>query len=247
MRAVRQVIAKAISRVTRDEYIPVEFTHEDIEILKHVRRHRLTMSSPERMYATLMAARYVCENEIPGDFVECGVWRGGNALLAADVFHRMDPTRQVYLFDTFAGMTAPTENDVNNRTGAPAMQQYQATLRHDRSDWCFASLHDVLLNFEQRGLSCKPIVGDVLQTLRCDENVPTRISVLRLDTDWYESTLLELQVLYPRLQRGGVLVLDDYGHWGGAKKALDEYFAAHAPRPLLACSDYTGRIGVKVD
>ncbi len=226
-------------------FVPVEFTPEDIRIVKDVRASGLTMTSVERMYATVLAAKHVCESKIPGEFVECGVWRGGNSIIAADVFRRQDPSRTVWLYDTFTGMTAPTAADVTNSTGQAAIAQYQSTLKEGRSDWCYASLDDVLANFDARGLQCKPIVGDVAVTLLEEKNLPSTISVLRLDTDWYESTLLELEVLYPRLARGGVLLLDDYGYWRGAKKAVDEYFDAHGGRPFFACTDNAGRVGVK--
>ena len=75
-------------------------------------------------------------------------------------------------------------------------------------------------------------------------SAPTRIALLRLDTDWYESTHHELVHLYPQLERGGVLIVDDYGHFAGARKAVDEYFADDPI--LLSRIDYTGRMAVKV-
>ena len=60
--------------------------------------------------------------------------------------------------------------------------------------------------------------------LALKKNIPKKISLLRLDTDWYESTKIELEILYPLLQKGGILIIDDYGHWGGSKKAVDEFF-----------------------
>jgi O-methyltransferase len=78
------------------------------------------------------------------------------------------------------------------------------------------------------------------------QTLPNKICVLRLDTDWYESTKKELEILYPKLSINGCLIIDDYGHWSGAKKATDEYFETHHNRPLLHCIDYTGRAAVKV-
>jgi O-methyltransferase len=72
---------------------------------------------------------------------------------------------------------------------------------------------------------CRIVQGDVVQTLRHEANLPEEIALLRLDTDWYASTIVELKVLYPRLAIGGILIVDDYGHWQGSKKAVDEYFA----------------------
>ena len=74
---------------------------------------------------------------------------------------------------------------------------------------------------------------------------PTAVALLRLDTDWYLSTKHEMEHLYPRLSAGGVLIVDDYGHWDGARQAVEEYFLTHGDKPLLARTDYTGRLAVK--
>jgi O-methyltransferase len=233
---------------TKASAFPVELTAEERELFLHVREHDLTMVSDERLFTTIMACRFVLERGIAGDFVECGVWRGGNALLAAGVFkaHRAD--RNVYLFDTFAGMTAPTEFDREAAANAAAAAKFESLQREAYNEWCYASLQDVRANFSRAGLLDDRVVfvpGDVVATLDGDV-LPERIAVLRLDTDWYESTKKEFEVLYPRLSLGGVLIIDDYGHWAGARKATDEYFAAHGHRPFLQYTDYTGRVGVKL-
>jgi O-methyltransferase len=224
--------------------VPVEFDAQDQEITDFVFKNKLTMVSRERLISTLMACRHVCSSNVPGDFVECGVWRGGNSLVAADIFARHSPSKKVYLFDTFAGMTAPSKADVSieGQNAGAQFEQYESS----GIGWCEASLEDVRDAFQRRALQSRAVFvqGDVLQTLTNPANLPETISVLRLDTDWYESTKQELEVLYPRLQPGGVLIVDDYGHWGGAKQAVDEYFS-QAKRPFLQYVDYTGRIAVK--
>jgi O-methyltransferase len=205
-----------------------------------------TMTSPERMYGLYQAVRYVSQRAIDGDFVECGVWRGGSSILAALTFAECGEKRKHHLFDTFEGMPPPTDEDIDFR-GVTAEEQM---LRASKADvtydvMCAASISDVRANIMSCG--CDPdqfnlVVGRVEDTL---PTVPqNKISILRLDTDWYNSTRLELEVLYPRLESGGVLIIDDYGHWSGAKKAVDEYFRVHTPI-LLNRLDYTGRIGVK--
>lgn len=224
---------------------PVEFDDADRDIVAHVAGNELSMASPERLFATLLACKHVCRYDIPGDFVECGVWRGGNAMLAADVFRRLSPERRTYCFDTYAGMTEPTAADVT-RGGSDAAKQFREMARADHNDWCYASLEEVQGNFRRRGLDGAVFVkGDVAQTLRAPQSVPARISVLRLDTDWYESTKLELEILYPRLQPGGILIVDDYGYWGGSRKAVDEYFSSVAARPFFHYVDHTARVGIK--
>jgi O-methyltransferase len=223
---------------------PVEFDAADRDIANFVLANKLTMVSRERLISTLMACRYVCNTGVQGDFVECGVWRGGNSLIAADVWARCAPDRKVYLFDTFAGMTPPSKADVSIE-GRDAAPQFEQHLKNG-SGWCYASLPDVQGSFQRKGLHSRAtfIQGDVVQTLTDANNLPEAISVLRLDTDWYESTKKELEVLYPRLQPGGVLIVDDYGHWGGAKQAVDEFFG-EAKRPFLSYVDYTARVAIK--
>jgi len=237
-------------RVTRKadsvRQFPVEITEADKRIFHYVRANRLSTSSDERLYATIMACRHAIARQIDGDFVECGVWRGGNSVIAAGVFNASKADRSVWLFDTFAGMTSPTEFDVNYR-GDVAAGKFKASQRAGYNNWCYAPLEEVTGNFKNVGLLSNRIrfvKGDVAQTLLDSGNLPTAISVLRLDTDWYESTKAELEVLYPRLSNGGILIIDDYGHWGGARKAVDEYFAKRT-RPFLQYIDHTARIAVK--
>jgi hypothetical protein len=234
-------------RGSKQPKFPVEFDDDDREIVQRVIDKKLSMTGRERLFATLLACRHVARNDIEGDFVECGVWRGGHGMIAADIFSRMCKPAKVYLFDTFAGMTEPDMHDIETTTGEQASARYARERKDARNDWCFASLEEVRRNFLEAGLLSdyvRMIEGDVLETLKDEDNLPNSISVLRLDTDWYESTKLELETLWPRLQPGGILILDDYGHWGGARKAVDEYFEERE-RPFFHYVDYTGRLTVK--
>jgi hypothetical protein len=207
-----------------------------------------TMTSIERMYALYSATRYIVENDLPGDFVECGVWRGGSVMLmAATLLRRGDTSRDLWLYDTFDGMTGPTADDVQSmsgRTAADILREHERTL--DDPFWGIAARDDVERNLRRTGYPFerfRVVEGDVTATL--PETAPEAIALLRLDTDWYTSTRRELEHLYPRLVRGGVLIIDDYGYWRGARKATDEFVATLRPRPLLQRIDYTGRICVK--
>lgn len=234
-------------KVSKERAYPVELSEQDISVLNYVQQNRLTMASSERLVSTLMACKYVQKSGIDGDFVECGVWRGGNSIVAADVFRRSGCLKKIWMFDTFTGMTAPTALDVS-RSGELAMDKFRNGLRETHNEWCYASLDDVRKQFMAASLlddNVNFVAGDVSVTLRDINSLPEKISVLRLDTDWYESTKLELEVLYPRLVPGGVLIVDDYGHWGGARRAVDEYFKDCAS-PFFQVIDYAGRAGVKV-
>jgi hypothetical protein len=154
--------------------------------------------------------------------------------------------REFYLFDTFAGMPPPSTADVDCG-GNPAIEVFQSMLRRDgSSDWCRASANEVAEVLRTTGYPMERIrliSGRVEETL--PGSAPAQIAVLRLDTDWYASTIHELEHLYPRLVAGGILIVDDYGHWRGARQACDEYFAAHPPMPLFHRVDYTGRVAIK--
>jgi O-methyltransferase len=226
---------------------PIELDQKEREIVDSIMSERLTMVSKERLWATVMACKYVAEEKIEGDFVECGVWRGGNAIAAAEIFRLHDVNKTVWLFDTFAGMTNPTEEDIRASDGVLAQKEFLDHQRESYNSWCYASVDEVRKNFASREL-CANVVfveGDVCETLNT-QNLPEKICILRLDTDWYESTKKELEILYPKISLGGCLIVDDYGHWRGSKKATDEYFRNNGSRPFLQYTDYTGRMAVKV-
>jgi O-methyltransferase len=210
-------------------------------------RH-FTMTSPERIAALVTAIEYVVGNGVPGCLVECGVWRGGSMMAAALTLAELgELSRQLYLFDTFDGMTPPGANDRRHdgRTASDILAKFARS--RDNPFWAIASLREVRSNLSTTGYpeeNSRLIEGPVEETLPRTETGP--IALLRLDTDWYESTRHELTHLYPRLARGGVLLIDDYGYWKGARKAVDEYFNENPPRPLLVRVDDTGRLAVKL-
>lgn len=237
-----------MKRVHIAPQFPIEFSEKDMEIFHYVRENDLSMTSDARLIATIALCKHCVHENIQGDFVECGVWRGGNSILAAAVFDAYDASKKVYLFDTFEGMTPPEDVDVQAADGLPARYEFEKSQQSDHNDWCYSSLDEVRENFRKAGLLSDRIVflkGDVSQSLLDHSVMPEKIAVLRLDTDWYESTKVELEQLYPRLSVGGGLIVDDYGHWAGAKKAVDEYFDRCGNRPFLYPIDYTGRIGLK--
>lgn len=207
-----------------------------------------TMTSPERMYALYKAVAYVLDRNIKGDFVECGVWRGGSSLVIAKMLsNRKILDRKLYLYDTFEGMSEPTANDVDVEGKNAAYLLEVSVDNKEESVWCLADLADVQNNMKLSGLPEENIIyvkGKVEDTI--PGTMPGgEVALLRLDTDWYESTKHELQWLYPKLENNGVLIIDDYGHWEGCKKAVDEYFSANRISVLLNRVDYTGRIAVK--
>jgi O-methyltransferase len=227
----------------------VELKPNEIEIIEYVSKNEFSMASIPRLINTLLSCKYVVENDIPGDFVECGVWRGGNGILAKMIFELMGSDKKVWMFDTFAGMTKPSEFDIVSKSNKHAGKKFQRTNKNSHSEWCYASLEDVKQNCLASAidhLEMKFIKGDVSQTLLDAKNLPEAISVLRLDTDFYESTKIELQVMYPILSHAGVLIIDDYGYWQGSKKAVDEYFIDKINKPLFNVVDFAGRSCLKI-
>jgi len=184
--------------------------------------HPYTMTSLERIRALFDSLEYIRLQNIDGDFVECGVWRGGNILGIMEYLnHHKMFNRHVWLYDTFEGMTEPEDTDIDC-DGRKAIDIMNMPLVK-----AYADLSDVKNNLSKSTFpvdNVHYIVGDIVETLNCDKNIPKDISLLRLDTDWYKSTKKELDVLYPKLKNDGVLIVDDYGHWQGSKKAFDEYF-----------------------
>lgn len=211
---------------------------------------KFTMTSVERGYALYKSIDYVIENEIDGDFVECGVWKGGSCMLIAIALLRRGVSdRKMYLYDTFEGMTEPGENDFiawNGRSVHEKWESDKAGKSENFTGWA-VGLEDVRQNLLGTGYPEENLVfikGPVEEQLKTKR--PQTISLLRLDTDWYESTKAELQHLYPLLSEAGVMILDDYGHFTGAKKAVDEYFSDYPKPVLLNRIDYTGRISIKI-
>jgi O-methyltransferase len=204
-----------------------------------------SMVKNEGLNALILATRYVSEHEIPGAIVECGVWRGGSMQAAARTLLGLgDTSRDLYLFDTFEGMTPPTVEDVRSESGQSAEQLLRQSDRRDLV-WCVADLADVKAGMAPIGYPDEKVhyvVGKVEETV--PEQAPEEIAILRLDTDWYSSTRHELEHLYPRLASGGVLLIDDFGDWDGCRKAVEEFLAETGARLLLLRVD-GGRAAVK--
>jgi hypothetical protein len=213
------------------------------DILKEV--SPFTMTSAERMYALYKSVQYLVKANIEGDFVECGVWKGGSMMLAAMELQRLTSVRDLYLFDTFTGMSEPGAFDTHR--GVSAREQWENN-REGELNWGHISMDQVKRNMYSTGYPIermKFVQGRVEETLRISENVPEKISILRLDTDWYESTKVELETLFPRLMPGGVLILDDFGWWEGSRKAVEEYFSKYPRSVLFHRIDQSCRVAVK--
>jgi len=223
--------------------VPHHFDDEASGLIRTVRPR--TMTSPIKLYSLIQSIRYIVDAGLPGDVVECGVWRGGSMQAAAwTLLACGDSSRHLYLFDTFEGMPPPTDDDRRAADGSSAADLLE---QRDKSHavWAYAGLDDVREAMAETTYPADRVhfvQGMVEDTVPA--GAPEQIAVLRLDTDWYASTRHELEQLYPRLVPGGVLILDDYGHWEGARKATEEFLAS-LDDSLLLLPMATGRIAVK--
>ena len=202
---------------------------------------RYTLTTMERCYSLYKAIQYIAKGNIPGDIVECGVWRGGSAMLAALTLIKNDQTyRKIYLYDTYEGMSKPTDKDIDIH-GVP----YRLLWKKEK-ELLTVSLNEVKKNMLSTGYPEENIIfikGMVEDTIPF--TIPNQVALLRLDTDLYESTYHELIHLYPKVIPQGVLIIDDYGHFQGAQEATDKYFSEKSRKILLHRIDYSCRIGIK--
>ncbi len=235
--AVASLLAKGNLELTRSRPGDLEAAFWEV----HDQVRFASMTSTARMYGLWSALRHVHARGIKGDVVECGVWKGGSAMLAALTLQQLDDReRTLWLYDTFEGMSEPAAVDG---------QRADRLFRAGRKDvaFAYAAIDEVRSNMASTGWPddrTRLVQGKVENTI--PGTLPDGpIGLLRLDTDWYESTRHELQHLYPRLAAGGVLIIDDYGYWEGARRAVDEWVAALDDPPLLVRLDDTGRVAIK--
>jgi len=221
-----------------------DLTNREMQIIESVRPYTLT--NEERIAALIKAVGYIVGHKIPGDVAECGVWRGGSVMaIALALISYGDSNRHLYLYDTFEGMSEPTEHD-KMFDGQPAQSRLAPNLETARR--ARAPMEEVRTNVlstdypKERVHFVKGKVEETLPSIR-----PHRLALLRLDTDWYESTKHELTHLFPLLELHGILIIDDYGHWKGARKAVDEYLSEHKLILYLHRVDYTCRVAVRIE
>ena len=236
--------AKPKPKPARPKPLPADYDDEAKAIITAVRPW--TMTGPDKMYALIQTVRYISRHKIPGDVVECGVWRGGSMQAVARTLLALgDTTRRLHLFDTFEGMPPPSDRDTRISDERTAAELLAEEAREDSLVWAVASLEDVQAGMAEAGYPAERVhyvKGKVEDTI--PGHAPDQISILRLDTDWYESTKHELEHLYPRLSSGGVVLFDDYGYWEGAREAVDEWLDATGERLLLMRMG-SGRLAVK--
>lgn len=250
MQFIKKIINKCLkifnlklSKIKNNFIFPIGTEKKIIEFINT--SNQFSMTGHHRMYILSEAIKYCKINKLEGDFVECGVWRGGNILLYKFLNDHYLLDKTIFGYDTFEGMTEPEKIDIDYK-GQDALQRLNDSIRDENriNIHCYSSIEMVNKNIlKYKNLeNINLIKGPVEKTLLEEKNLPKKISILRLDTDWYRSTKVELEILYPRLVSGGVLIIDDYGHWQGAQKAVDEFFDK---KKWLHYVDYTCRYLIK--
>ena len=236
-----------------------EFVHKDIapekvredqtyvDIMSRIGGYTMTVGhGASATYNLFQSVKYITENAIAGAVVECGVWKGGSMMLVASALqHFGDSTRELYLYDTFDGMTEPAEVDID--FDGQRLKEIWLSARRSGGKVGYGGGRDaVAANLKRTGYPERLmhfVEGDVLKTIPGTR--PRRIALLRLDTDFYESTLHELQHLYPLVVPGGVVYVDDYGWCEGARQATEEFLGTLPFRPMLVRIDECVRVIVK--
>jgi O-methyltransferase len=244
--ALRSLVRRAgyevisLKQPARSAALPGDFT--PLESVLYARVRPFTMTSPERVVSLIRAVRYVVEAEIPGALVECGVWKGGSAMAMALALANLGATRDMFLYDVFGLVPSPVSQD-----GDWAQEEWSRYAKGESKLWLrIPALDEVTENLDRIGCDLAKIrfvQGKVEDTI--PKSAPATISLLRLDTDFYESTRHELEHLYPRLSPGGVLIIDDYSAFVGCRKAVDEYFMSRGIHVFFNRIDVDSRLIIK--
>ena len=167
-------------------------------------------------------------NRIEGDIVECGVFKGANCRFICDYLKSINYENiNIFLYDTFEGMPCASSNDINIFTKKNYNFYLKKMQKNNEVDnfYKYENIENVKKLLFQTNYNKNKIhfiKGLVEETI--PKTIPNKISLLILDTDYYDSTKHELQHLYPLVEKGGIIIIDDYGTWSGVKKAVDEYF-----------------------
>ena len=185
---------------------------------------KFALANKENLWSIIQSIKYIYDNKIEGDFVECGVFKGGSLGLIAKYAENYKINSKIIGYDTFEDgflQNNYSEYDLSYKTNKP--------IKYENNKNFFPTINEVKNNLNSFNLNENyfPILikGDILKILNEDQNIPKKISFLRLDTDIYKTTKLQLEVLYPKLEKGGILHIDDYGLCNGVQKAVDEYFS----------------------
>jgi len=254
---IKKIIKKILNHFNlelKTKHNPNVLTFDNSNIVKFENLYRICKKeslniSKERFLTLYQSINYVFKNDIQGDFVECGIFKGGSSMMMAHMLaeqFQSQKNQKIWMYDTFEGMANASKYDENIDNQKAFIELDRIKKKENLNDiWAYSSLDYVKNNLKKTNIDEDKLIyikGLVEETLY--KRKPKEIALLRLDTDFYESTKSELEILYPLLQKGGILIIDDYGHWKGCKKAVDEYFL-NKKDIFFQQIDYSGIVGVK--
>jgi len=181
------------------------------------------------------AINYILKNNIEGVIIECGVETGNFEHIWINELIKNNVVRDIYLYDTFSGLVEPSEYDYTCKEAKlysmnkdEVYNTWKNQIMNEKiNGWCYSPLENVKNRLNSTGYpenNLHYIVGDVMETLKDKTKIPEKIAILRLDTDWYESSKYELEQMYDNVVIGGVIIFDDYYHWDGQRRATDDFF-----------------------
>ena len=198
----------------------------DIEQKKIISKaSKYSMTGKIRQHALINLLNYIFKKKVKGDLVECCTWLGGNLIIFDMLKKKYKSKKSIFGYDTFYGMPKPIYKDKDNQ-GKDFSNTYEDINKRYYSSKRFnlMKVKQILKKNKVDLKKTKLIPGRIEQTLKIKKNQPKQISLIRLDTDWYQSTKSSLDKLFPLLSKGGILIIDDYGWNAGCKNATDEYF-----------------------
>ncbi|MGL3826981.1 TylF/MycF/NovP-related O-methyltransferase [Candidatus Pelagibacter communis] len=237
-------IIKKDSWSQKVENLIVEASAEEINLYNKL--DEISLTSIPNKWCLTQGLKHINNNNIEGDIVETGVFKGANLVIINDFINELNINKQVYAYDTYEGQPEPTKFDFD-LSGKSMLKKYEEYKKQNEIP-VFSSLDKVKNNLKKFSKfnfdKIKFIKGKVEDTLMDDLNIPKKISLLRLDTDFYESIKISLEILYPKVESGGVIIIDDYGHFKGAKLAVDDYFK-NQTNIWMHRVDYTCRLIIK--
>ena len=182
----------------------------------------ITLASELNLWSIYQSLKYINDENIEGDIVECGVYNGNTMAFIGEISDEFNLNKKIWGYDTFDGFVENsfTDKDIDFKT--------RKKVKNDTSN-IYYTLNEVKKNIKQNNKKNFDkyifVEGDILETLNIKENIPDKISFLRLDTDIYKTTKKQLEILYEKLVKGGVLHIDDYGICPGVKTAVDDFFS----------------------
>ena len=195
----------------------------DDELINLEKFERLCLASKTNLWSINQSLQHIKNKNIPGELVECGIYNGFTIAFIDKIAEQIGLNKSIWGYDTFEeGFLKDTVSENDNFN----IKKKKFDVTNDKTD--YFTKEQVIKNINKHtnfnNERIKLIKGNIIETLEKEENAPNKISFLRMDTDIYQTTKKQLEILYPKLSVGGVLHIDDYGWMSGVKDAVDEYF-----------------------